>query len=168
MIESGWFMVIGGFVVIYGDDLWDTTSEVLFRPSNDGFWEGMNFIAGRKSQRFSSWWIMISQPDLVTLGPLLLLFQLDVVCVFFFLRFSQKSLKGTSEKPVFGRQNPWFHIFLTKPIRYELNAWHRTFNRGASYLLCRLMQCCFFSKGWSDVKFPHFEPRPISSPVGWY
>jgi hypothetical protein len=48
-------MVIGGFVVIYGDDLWDTTSEVLFRPSNDGFWEGMNFIAGRKSQRFSSW-----------------------------------------------------------------------------------------------------------------
>jgi hypothetical protein len=32
---------------------------------------------------------MISQPDLVTLGPLLLLFQLDVVCVFFSQIFSE-------------------------------------------------------------------------------
>ena len=48
-------MVIDGFMVIYGDDLWDTTSEVLFRPSNEGFLEGIIFIAGRKSQRFSAW-----------------------------------------------------------------------------------------------------------------
>ena len=45
-------MVIDGFMVIYGDDLWDTTSKVLFRPPNDGFLEGIIFIAGRKSQRF--------------------------------------------------------------------------------------------------------------------
>lgn len=54
-IESGRFMVIDGFMVIFGDDLWDTTSEVLFRPSKDGFLEGIIFIAGRKSQRFSAW-----------------------------------------------------------------------------------------------------------------